>query len=100
MSIDGTTTPEDLLRQQAIRRLKKQSDFRLHLLIYVMVNTFLVVLWLMSGRFLFFWPVFPIFGWGIGVAANFWDAYLREDPSEADISREMTRQRDRGPASG
>lgn len=78
------------LRLMAIERLKKQSDFRLHLMIYLLVNGFLVVIWWMTGV-PFFWPVFPIFGWGIGVAANAWDAYLRVAPTEGDIEREMVR---------
>jgi hypothetical protein len=44
----------------------------------------------------FFWPVFPIFGWGIGVAANWWDAYIRAVPTEKEIRAEMLRLRDRG----
>ena len=78
------------LRELAVGRLKKQADFRLHFMIYLLVNGFLVVIWLMSGVS-FFWPVFPIFGWGIGVAANAWDAYMRDVPSETAIRREMRR---------
>ncbi len=59
--------PEDgSLREQAVKRLKKKSDFRIHVLIYVMVNAFLVVIWAMTGSD-YFWPVFPMVGWGIGV---------------------------------
>jgi hypothetical protein len=37
----------------------------------------------------FFWPIFPIVGWGIGVVMNAWDVYLSEDPTEDAIAREM-----------
>jgi hypothetical protein len=60
---------------------------------YLMVNTTLVVIWAMTGR-QFFWPIFPIVGWGIGVVANAYDAYSRR-PSEASIEREMSRIRAR-----
>ena len=83
---------EAALRQVALGRLKKQSDFWLHLMIYLMVNGFLVVIWAMTGV-PFFWPVFPIFGWGIGVAANAWDVFLRPEPTEAQLQREMARLR-------
>ena len=77
------------LRDRAVKRLKKKSDFRIHLLIYVMVNIFLVVIWAMTGAG-FFWTVFSIVGWGIGVVANAWDAYGGgDDPTESQISREM-----------
>ncbi|MDP3892693.1 2TM domain-containing protein [Nocardioides sp.] len=87
-----TWTPEDAtLRELAVKRLKKKSDFRTHLMIYVMVNTFLVVIWAMTGSG-YFWPVFPIVGWGIGVVANAWDVYGGGDtPTEGQINREIER---------
>lgn len=55
------------------------------------MNGFLVVIWLASGGD-FFWPVFPIFGWGIGLAFNAWDVYAPET-SEDRIRAEMERLR-------
>jgi hypothetical protein len=83
------------LRQQAIVRLKKKSDFKAHLLAYVLVNTFLVVIWAATGAG-FPWPVFFIFGWGIGVAFNAWDVYARVTPTESEITREMDALRHSG----
>src|SRR6266536_3100353 len=74
MASDNTTTREQVLRDRAVAQLKKQRDFRGHLLVYVLVNSFLVLIWAMTGRHGFFWPVFPIVGWGIGVIMNAWDA--------------------------
>lgn len=81
---------DDGLRERALRRLKKKSDFRIHLLMYVMVNALLVGTWAMTGSG-FFWPIFPIAGWGIGVVANAWDAYARDVPTETQIAEEMKR---------
>ncbi len=90
------TEREAHLREQAVRHLKKRRDFRGHLLIYVSVNLFLVVIWAMTiGPDGFFWPVFPIVGWGIGVLANWWDVYHGEDFTEEDIKREMDRLAER-----
>ena len=80
------------LREQAIRRLKKKRDFKTHVLIYVAVNTFLVVIWAVTSAG-FFWPIFPILGWGIGVLANAWDVYGRKPISEEEIRREADRLR-------
>ena len=71
-----------------MKRLKKKSDFKIHLLIYVTVNAFFVTVWAMTGS-AFFWPIFPIAGWGIGVIANAWDAYGRDVPTESQIRHEM-----------
>ena len=82
---------EQVLRDQAVRQLKKQRDFRSHLLVYILVNTFLVVIWLLTDPGGFFWPMFPIAGWGIGVIMNAWDVYGRQEITEQDIHREMDR---------
>jgi len=76
------------LRHQAIQRLKKKHDFHAHLLVYGMVNAFLVAIWAVTGAG-FFWPIFPIVGWGIGVVMNAWDVYRSEEPDEDHIRREM-----------
>ncbi|HEX2468282.1 MAG TPA: 2TM domain-containing protein [Solirubrobacterales bacterium] len=36
-----------------------------------------------------FWPIFPILGWGIGVAANAWDVYGRRPITESEIRHEV-----------
>jgi hypothetical protein len=76
------------LRDRAIARLKKKSDLRAHLFAYVLVNAMLVGIWAVTGAE-FFWPIFPILGWGIGVAFNIWDVYRVEAPTEDDIRHEM-----------
>ena len=76
------------LRQQAIGRLRKKSEFKAHLLAYVTVNALLVGIWAVSGAG-YFWPVFPLLGWGIGVIFNAWDVYRRPAPTEEQIRREM-----------
>ena len=84
----------DSVRDQAIQSLKKKRDFKMHLLMFVAVNALLVVIWAVTNPDGFFWPIFPILGWGIGVAANAWEVYLRAPITEADIDREEQRLRD------
>lgn len=83
---------QDALREAAITQLKKKRDFRSHLFMYVAVNAMLIAIWAVTGAG-FFWPVFPILGWGIGVAANAWDVYGRKPFSEEEIRREQERLR-------
>lgn len=83
--------PDDELRSRAITILKKRRDFRAHLLIYVLVNGALVAVWAVTNPDVFFWPVFPLVFWGIGVVMNGWDAYFANDFSEEKIEREMRR---------
>ena len=86
-----TDTREQTARDRAITQLKKRRDFRGHLLVYVLVNTFIVVIWAVTDAHGFFWPVFPIVGWGIGVVMNAWDVYWRPQITEHDIQHEMER---------
>lgn len=80
------------LRKRAQKRLKARRDLGAHVLAYVLVNTFLVAIWWATSPGAFFWPMFPILGWGIGLAFNVWDVYSPE-PTEAKIRAEMDRLR-------
>jgi eukaryotic-like serine/threonine-protein kinase len=46
-----------------------RQSFKNHLTIYLLVNVFLIGIWAASGGG-YFWPVWPILGWGVGVAAH------------------------------
>lgn len=81
------------LRERAEKRLRARRDLLAHALAYVLVNVFLSALWLLSD-WGFFWPIFPIFGWGIGLAFHAWDVYAPE-ASEEQIRAEMNRLRSR-----
>jgi len=77
-------------REEAIKRLKAKSDFRAHLLVYVLVNALLIGIWAVSGAG-FFWPIFSILGWGIGLAFHAYGVYGSKTISEEDIEAEMRR---------
>jgi 2TM domain len=85
----ATDTREQAPRERAIQLLKKRRDFHGHVLIYVLVNAFLVGIWAVTDAHGFFWPVFPIGGWGIGLIMNAWDVYWRREITDEDIQREM-----------
>jgi hypothetical protein len=86
---EPTVAPESDLRERALERIEKKREFEAHLLAYLFVNSFLVVIWAVTGAG-FFWPVFPILGWGIGVFFHGWDTF-RGEPSEDRIRREIDR---------
>jgi hypothetical protein len=83
------------LRKRALQRLKKRHDFFGHLLVFTLVNTFLVVLWALTDPHGFFWPVFVIVGWGIGLIMNAWDVFGSNGYDERKIQREMDHLRSR-----
>lgn len=87
----GAQPIEDLLRKKAIERIEERRAFQWHLLSYVVVNAALVLIWLLTGAD-YFWPIWPMLGWGIGLA---WHAVsLRNTgPTEAQISAEAAKLR-------
>jgi hypothetical protein len=87
---------DDLMARHdlAIKRIKAKNDFKIHLVVYLAVNAMLVVIWAFTSAgqpFLhsFFWPIFPIAGWGIGVLINGYVAYRGNIYTEEQIQREM-----------
>jgi 2TM domain len=85
------TTDEHHLRAQAIDRLKRKRDFRNHLFVFVLVIASLWVIWAVTG-FGFPWPIFPMLGWGIGLAFHGFDTY-RQPFTEEDVQVEARRLR-------
>jgi len=62
---------EDKLRKLARKRAQAKIGFYVHLVIYVIINVFLVLLWYMTSDTTEFpWFIFPLVGWGIGLVAH------------------------------
>lgn len=81
----------DEQRQRAIRRIQAKRGFLSHLTVYLAVNALLVLIWALTSAG-YFWPVWPILGWGIGVAAHAASTFVRPAGiSEAQIDRELGR---------
>ena len=88
----ATDIREQTPRDRAMQQLKKRRDFRGHILIYLLVNAFLVAIWAITNPHGFFWPLFFIGGWGIAVVMNAWDVYWRRDITEEELQHEMKRE--------
>ncbi|MFC8430481.1 2TM domain-containing protein [Streptomyces sp. NPDC057253] len=53
--------------EKAMRR-----GLRIHFFWYVLANVVQVVLWAILTPDQFFWPLWSIVGWGIGMVSHFW----------------------------
>ncbi len=80
----------DKQREAAIERLKAKRAFQGNIGSFVVVNLLLVGIWAVSGAG-FFWPIFVILGWGVGLALHAWQVYGRHQITEAEVAREMQR---------
>ena len=80
-------------REAAVKRVKARRDFKTHVAAYVIVNLFLIGIWALGDRG-FFWPIWVMLAWGIGLAFNAWAVYFKKPISEQEIQQEMERGTD------
>lgn len=58
------------------RLAKARVDFKWSLMAYFVINASLVAFWfLTSSHHHYFWPIWPIMGWGIGIVFQYFHAY-------------------------
>ena len=77
-------------REAAIGRLKAKREFWNHLVVYLVVNAMLVGIWSVTGRG-YFWPVWPLLGWGVGLILHAWETFFHRPITEEEIRKEMDR---------
>jgi cyanate permease len=69
-------TPLDAtLLEQAKKSLKKKRDAKEFLIVTLAVNAILVGVWWLTTPSGYFWPMWVMFGMGIGVVFAYLDAY-------------------------
>ncbi len=55
---------------------KRRTAFKISAFSYVTVNLMLIAIWYFtSGPGSNFWPIWPILGWGLGIATQYFHAY-------------------------
>jgi len=76
---------------------KKRVEFKRHLATYVIINGMFWLLWYFSDgdveRQAFPWPVWPMFGWGIGLLFSYLNAYVFT--KENSVQKEYDKIKDR-----
>jgi class 3 adenylate cyclase len=68
LTADLPSAPEAGRRRRR-RRGALDTSFRIHLTVFIVVNVMLIGIWAASGGG-YFWPVWPILGWGIGLGCH------------------------------
>ena len=74
-------------RERQARRIARRQWFWLHFAVFATTQVFLFVIWTLSDVD-FPWFVFPLFGWGIILAAHAVYAFVIRTPEEIMIERE------------
>jgi adenylate cyclase len=76
----------------AMERIQAKRGFSVHASVYAAVNFLLIAIWAITSRG-YFWPIWPILGWGVGLGMNYWAVYLRRPISDDEIRREVEKGR-------
>jgi hypothetical protein len=87
------------LRDFARKRLKKQQEFKQYLGVWVGVSILVTGIWFLTSPDGFFWPIWVIFGMGVGALFTGIDAYgpgQKKLITEADVDAEVERLRRKG----
>jgi hypothetical protein len=88
---------DDERRARAVERLEARRGFWRQLGLFVVLSAFLVLIWEMTSDGGYFWPIWPMAGFGIAIAFQAWNTFGQRPISDADIEREMKRDRESGP---
>lgn len=81
-------------REREARQILRRRAWWVHASVYVTTNIALVVIWALVGGG-HPWFIYPIVGWGIGLAAHGASAFLLASPQDVVLDREQKRlQRD------
>lgn len=90
----GQTATETELRKHAAKLLKKREDFKQYLWVYLVVTAITSGVWFFTTPNGYFWPIWVIFGMGIGAVFAGLDALgkLSSKPiTDADIDAVVER---------
>ena len=79
-------------RAEARKRLQDRRKIVSDVVAYVVINAFLVFVWLMSGGG-YFWPGWVMAGWGILLVLHVWEVFWRRPITEAEVDQEVSRSR-------
>lgn len=74
-------------REREARRIARHQWFWLHFAVFATIQVFLIVIWALSKN-TYPWYIFPLFGWGIPIAAHAIFAFVVKTPEEIMVERE------------
>ena len=66
---------DDEKRKKAREIAETRYWFRVHLILYVIINAGLFMIWYFTGTADFVWPLIPLVFWALGLIAHYIIAY-------------------------
>ncbi len=75
---------------QAALQMQRWRDFGSQVLAYGIGSIVFIVIWLAQGRG-FFWPIYPLLVWGLGLSVQHFSVVIRGQITDADVRRTLNR---------
>ncbi len=91
-------TIEQEREKELWKQAKRRVGFRRHLAAYIIVNSFLWAMWLFTEPRMedkVPWPIFPMLGWGIGLAFDYYGAYMSNGSDAVEREYEKLKNKSR-----
>jgi 2TM domain len=77
---------------QTATQMQRWRDFSSNVFAYVVVNILLTTIWAVQGKG-FFWPLYSLLGWGIGLSAQHFGVVIRGQITDKDVRQKLGTQR-------
>jgi len=78
-------------RERVRKRLQDRRDLGSHVVVFVVVNSFLVAAWAITGSG-YFWPAWVLAAWGVGLVLHAWETFVHRPVTEEDVEAELRRR--------
>ena len=75
---------------QTALQMQRWRDFGSQVLAYVIGSSVFIVIWAAQGRG-FFWPIYPLLVWGLGVSVQHFTMVIRGQITDEDVRRTLRR---------
>ena len=101
----STPMSDEEIRKKAVARVHAKKGFFTHLIVYIIVNAFLVIVWaigtagvyfgppwgMYAGK-VYFWPAWVMAGWGIGLVFHCLNVFVfHGNWEENEVEKEIRR---------
>jgi 2TM domain len=75
---------------QAALQMQRWRDFGSQVLAYVIGSIVFIIIWAVQGKG-FFWPIYPLLVWGLGVSVQHFTVVIRGQITDEDVRRALNR---------
>lgn len=73
---------------QIWEQAKARAGFKTHLSIFIFVIASLWIIWFFTGGINSHpWPIYPTFGWGIGIVSNYVSVYKFDNTAQKEYDK-------------